>query len=134
MPLCTARNPCFYSATNEAELDAAMNTILSKVISGGEFATETVCDDSCLANGCEPGQICITDELSPDRPRCQPDPCQAMGACGDGMFCRAGKCVAACTTKCAAGTRCVVPAASHELPESLFLIPDHWSQSEPGGA
>src|SRR5205814_223942 len=102
-PGCDGKaNPCYYSATNAQAVADALDRIVH-IVTGGEFGMDT-CDDSCFASGCDPGFICVTDELMP-KPHCVPDPCNGA-VCAPGSFCRDGGCVEACLRPCAAGERC----------------------------
>src|SRR5262245_17088496 len=95
--------PCYYSASNAQKFNDAIDMIINHVV-GGEFGN-VMCDDSCFANGCPAGEVCVTDELNP-QPHCQPDPC-AGAMCGANEFCREGACVRACLTPCRANEKCV---------------------------
>ncbi len=101
---CNGANiPCYYSASNAQKFNDAIDMIINHVV-GGEFGN-MMCDDSCFANGCPQGQICVTNELNP-APHCEPDPC-AGAMCNQGDFCRMGQCVHACLTPCKANEKCV---------------------------
>lgn len=94
--------PCYYSASNAQAFSDALDKIV-RIVTGGEFGP-MACDDSCLANGCNPGFLCASDELHPEA-RCVPDPCRGA-VCAPGSFCRMGTCVDACLTPCGAGKVC----------------------------
>lgn len=93
-PGCDA-GACFFSATNGAELESALNSIVAQV--SGEFTTGG-CDDSCYGQGCPSGSVCIAASCTP------PPPCQAP--CPQGSACVDGQCQAFCQSACKAGERC----------------------------
>jgi MYXO-CTERM domain-containing protein len=101
---CTGQqgNQCYYSANKPTDLIEALDKIINQVL-GGEFGM-TTCDDSCYANGCEAGEICVVDELDP-KPHCVPNPCH-IEMCGQNEYCRQGMCVRTCP-QCKTGEKCV---------------------------
>ena len=94
--------PCYYSATSPQNLNDALQAILTVAVTGGEFGGQMTCDDSCVANGCDPGFVCVADEFSP--PHCAPDACQGA-MCNAGEYCRLGKCLTVCPA-CKTGEVC----------------------------
>src|SRR5205814_4890931 len=98
------QKPCYYSAADEKSLNDAIDGILYEVAIGGEFGQASLCDDSCLSNGCPAGQRCAYDEFH--APHCEPDACDMM-TCAADAFCRLGQCVKWCAHPCAMGNVCI---------------------------
>ena len=111
--------PCYYSAQSAQALSMALDKIIT-VVTGGEFGMMT-CDDSCFANGCDDGFICLTDELDP-KPHCVPDPCHGA-QCSGASYCRDGACVQSCKLPCPTGTRCVDGTCAANLCASVKCNP-----------
>ncbi len=92
---------CYYSANSSAELDGALQEIISYF--AGEVG-RVYCDDTCYGQGCPVGEACRTLDLDAG-PQCVTDPCATM-QCGAGQVCLEGACQAVCTQACDAGDRC----------------------------
>jgi hypothetical protein len=93
---CSDSSPCFYDASNAAELNAALLAIVNAV--GGELGGGG-CDDSCYATrDCGQGKLCKGGA-------CVADPCAAV-TCGAGQACVEGQCRAGCNPACALNEVC----------------------------
>ncbi len=105
IPNCTglSGSPCYYSASNAQKFSEAIDKVINQVV-GGEFGS-TMCDDSCYANGCPEGAVCVTDAKT-QKTECVPDPCKGA-TCNTGDFCRDGQCVHACLAPCKSNEKCV---------------------------
>ncbi len=95
---CDAGSPtsCYYVANNATELQAALDAI-SQVVAG-ELGPSGGCDETCYAQGCPSGQMCMNKA-------CVADPCSGV-QCASGQACVNGACNTFCTTTCATGKYC----------------------------
>jgi MYXO-CTERM domain-containing protein len=89
----------YYAADSAQSLNDAIDSISTKIV--GEFGAQ--CDDSCYANPCPNGQICVLGA-------CKPDPCAGVGPCAPGDYCYTngttpGVCTRPCPV-CGAGSTC----------------------------
>jgi MYXO-CTERM domain-containing protein len=97
----TCNGKRFYAAESDTALSAAFDSIFASIV--GEF--NSLCDDSCYANGCPAGEICV-------QAACKTDPCASLdGLCAPGDYCftdgnSAGVCSHVCPI-CPTGQSCV---------------------------
>jgi hypothetical protein len=96
----TCNGKHFYAAESDSSLNAAFDQIFASIV--GEF--NALCDDSCYANGCPDGDICV-------QAACKPDPCASLATlCAPGDYCftdgtSAAVCAHPCPL-CATGESC----------------------------
>ena len=93
----------YYKADNAADLNKALDDIITVVMGGGDVGMDGLCDDSCYSNPCPTGQVCAVG-------KCAPNPCDGV-SCPQGTYCytdgtSTGLCTKACTKACPSGTRC----------------------------